>query len=108
MRLDRLKPGSRFMRRYMRRMFAGALAISTGESFIGASSTYSSRGCQSARAVGSLKPQWNWASYLRPRGSHFEVRHAETDTVSNCIWPVGEGVDDAGQQPPGVSLGQVG
>ena len=73
----------------MWRMFAGALAISTGESFIGASPEYSIRGCQSASAAGSLKPRWNWASYLRPRGSHFEVRHAQTDTVSNCIWPVG-------------------
>src|SRR5215472_7996280 len=108
MMVDRFMPGSRFMRRNMRRTFAGALAISTGESFIGASSTYSSRGCQSASAAGSLKPEWNWASYLRSKGFHFEVRHAETDTVSNCIWPVGEGVDDAGQQPPGVSLGQVG
>ena len=54
MRLDRLKPGSRFIRRNRRRMPGGALAINSGESFIGASSTYASRGCQSARAAGSL------------------------------------------------------
>ena len=85
MRVDRFMPVSRFKRRNMRRTFAGALAISTGESFIGASSTYSSRGCQSASAAGSLKPQWNWVSHLRSVGSHFEVRHAQTATVSNCI-----------------------
>ncbi len=85
MRLDRLIPGSRFMTRNMRRTFAGALAISTGESFIGASSTYSSRGCQSASAAGSLKPQWNWAPYLRPSGSHFEVRHAGASAISGAV-----------------------
>jgi hypothetical protein len=73
------------MRRYMRRTFVGALAISTDESLIGTSPTNPSRGCQSASAAGSLKPQWNWALYLRPRGSHFGVRHAQTDTVSTVF-----------------------